>query len=159
AAPNAHEELARLLGRLKTPDGKIHVPGFYAAVRRPSKRELATWKRLPFKEGEFLKHRVQAKALTGLKSYSVLERLWAVPTFEIHGITGGFTGAGAKTVIPAEATAKVSLRLVPAQKLETVQRQLAAAVKRLAPRYVDARVHFLHGANPAQIKLDHPVFG
>ena len=68
-------------------------------------------------------------------------------------------GTGAKTVIPAEATAKVSLRLVPAQKLETVQRQLAAAVKRLAPRYVDARVHFLHGANPAQIKLDHPVFG
>src|SRR5207245_108103 len=65
AAPNAHEELARLLGRLKTPDGKIHVPGLYAAVRRPSKQELATWKRLPFKESEFLKHRVQAKALTG----------------------------------------------------------------------------------------------
>src|SRR5919109_1454499 len=62
AAPNAHEELARLLGRLKTADGKIHVPGLYTAVRRPSKRELATWKRLPFKEGEFLKHRVQAKA-------------------------------------------------------------------------------------------------
>src|SRR5207248_8695650 len=157
AAPNAHEELARLLGRLKTPDGKIHVTGFYAAVASTSKRELATCKRLPFKEGEFLKHRVQAKALTGLKSHSVLERLWALPTFEIHGITGGFTGTGAKTVIPAEATAKVSLRLVPAQKLETVQRQLAAAVKRLAPRFVDARVHFLHGANPAQIKLDHPV--
>src|SRR5438132_362407 len=67
AAPNAHEELARLLGRLKTPDGKIHVPGLYAAVRRPSKRERATWKRLPFKEGEFLRHRVRAKALTGLK--------------------------------------------------------------------------------------------
>src|SRR6266404_4829048 len=108
AAPNAHEELARLLGRLKTPDGKVHVPGFYAPVKRPSKAELATWKRLPFKEAEFLKHRVQAKALTGLKSYSVLERLWALPTFEIHGITGGFTGDGAKTVIPAEATAKVT---------------------------------------------------
>src|SRR5207245_673324 len=82
AAPNAHEELARLLGRLKTPDGKVHVPGLYASVKRPSKVELATWKRLPFREGEFLKHRVQAKALTGLKSYSVLERLWALPTFE-----------------------------------------------------------------------------
>src|SRR5205807_96149 len=56
AAPNAHEELARLLGRLKTPDGKIHLPGFYATVKRPSKRELATWKRLPFKESEFLKY-------------------------------------------------------------------------------------------------------
>src|SRR5438445_770210 len=158
AAPNAHEELARLLGRLKTPDGKIHVPGLYAAVRRPSKRELATWKRLPFKESELLKHRVQAKALTGLKSYSVLERLWALPTFEIHGITGGFTGAGAKTVIPAEATAKVSLRLVPDQKLTVVERQLAAAVKRLAPKYVQTSVRFLHGADAAAVRLDDPVF-
>jgi len=158
AAPNAHEELARLLGRLKTPDGKIHVPGLYAAVRRPSQRERAAWKRLPFKESEFLKHRVQAKALTGLKSYPVLERLWALPTFEIHGITGGFTGEGAKTVIPAEATAKVSLRLVPDQKLEVVERQLAAAVRRLAPKYVQASVRFLHGADPANVAVTHPAF-
>src|SRR3989442_5513377 len=102
AAPNAHEELARLLGRLKTPDGKVHVPGFYAPVKRPSKAELATWQLRPFNEAEPLKHRVQAKALTGLKSYSVLERLWALPTFEIHGITGGFTGDGAKTPLPAQ---------------------------------------------------------
>src|SRR5438876_1150836 len=154
----AHEELARLLGRLKTPDGKIHVPGLYTAVRRPSKRELATWKRLPFKESEFLKHRVQAKALTGLKAYSVLERLWALPTFEIHGITGGFTGDGAKTVIPAEATAKVSLRLVPDQKLKVVERQLAAAVQRLAPKHVQTRVRFLHGADPATVAVTHPAF-
>ena len=158
AAPNAHEELARLLGRLKTPDGKVHVPGLYASVRRPSKAELATWKRLPFKEGEFLKHRVQAKALTGLKSHSVLERLWALPTFEIHGITGGFTGDGAKTVIPAEATAKVSLRLVPAQKLKVVERQLAAAVGRFAPKHVQASVKFLHGADPATVKVTHRAF-
>jgi len=158
AAPNAHEELARLLGRLKTPDGKIHVPGLYAAVRRPARHELATWKRLPFKESEFLKHRVRAKALTGLKSYSVLERLWALPTFEIHGIMGGFTGEGAKTVIPAQATAKVSLRLVPNQHLKTVERQLVAAVKRLVPRYVQASVRFLHGADPATVEVTHPAF-
>src|SRR6267378_2801346 len=120
--------------------------------------ELATWKRLPFREGEFLKHRVQAKALTGLKSYSVLERLWALPTFEIHGITGGFTGDGAKTVIPAEATAKVSLRLVPNQKLKMVERQLAAAVRRFAPKHVQASVKFLHGADPATVKVTHPAF-
>src|SRR5213592_1888599 len=158
AAPNAHEELARLLGRLKTPDGKVHVPGLYASVKRPSKGELATWKRLPFREGEFLKHRVQAKTLTGLKSYSVLERLWALPTFEIHGITGGFTGDGAKTVIPAEATAKVSLRLVPDQKLKAVERQLTAAVRRFAPKHVQASVKFLHGADPATVKVTHPAF-
>jgi acetylornithine deacetylase/succinyl-diaminopimelate desuccinylase-like protein len=158
AAPNAHEELARLLGRLKTPDGKIHIPGIYAAVKPPSKVEHATWKRLPFKDSEFLKHRVQAKALTGLKTHSVLERLWALPTFEIHGIMGGFTGDGAKTVIPAQATAKVSLRLVPDQKLKTVERQLTAAVKRLAPKYVEASVKFLHGADPATVKVTHPAF-
>src|SRR3989449_4118994 len=157
AAPNAHEELVRLLDRLKTPDGKIHVPGLYSAVRRPAKAELATWRSLPFKESDFLRHRVQAKALTGLKAYSVLERLWAPPTFEIHGITGGFTGDGAKTVIPAAATAKVSLRLVPDQKLKTVERQLAAAVKRFAPRYVQASVTFLHGADPATVKGAHPA--
>src|SRR5690242_393890 len=158
AAPNAHEELCRLLGRLKTADGKIHIPGLYEAVRRPGKAELAAWKRLPFKEADFLKRRVQAKALTGLKKYSVLERLWALPTFEIHGIMGGFTGVGAKTVIPAAATAKVSLRLVPDQKLQTVEKQLRAAVKKLAPKHVEATVTFLHGADPAQMKLSNPVF-
>jgi acetylornithine deacetylase/succinyl-diaminopimelate desuccinylase-like protein len=158
AAPNAHEELVRLLARLKTADGRIHVPGLYAAVRRPTRRELATWKRLPFREAEFLRRRVQAKALVGLKRHSVLERLWALPTFEIHGITGGFTGDGAKTVIPAEATAKVSLRLVPDQRVRTVQRQLAAAVKRLVPRYVEASVRFLHGADPATVRVTHPAF-
>ncbi len=158
AAPNAHEELARLLSRLKGPDGKINVPGLYQAVKPPTRQELAAWRRLPFKEKTFLAKQVQAKALTGRKDYSVLERLWALPTFEIHGIMGGFTGEGAKTVIPAQATAKVSLRLVPNQKMKTVEKQLRAAVKKLAPKYVDATVTFLHGADPAQMKLSHPVF-
>lgn len=158
AAPNAHEELARLLGRLKGPDGKINVPGLYQKVKPPTRQELASWRRLPFKERDFLAKQVQARALTGLKKYSVLERLWALPTFEIHGIMGGFTGEGAKTVIPAQATAKVSLRLVPNQKMKTVEKQLRAAVKKLAPKYVDATVTFLHGADPAQMKLSNPVF-
>ena len=158
AAPNAHEELARLLMRLKGEDGWVNIPGFYKPVKRPSKIELAAWKKLPFNEKDFLKRRVQGKGLVGIKKHSVLERLWALPTFEIHGILGGFTGEGAKTVIPAQATAKVSMRLVPNQKLKTVERQLAAAVKQLAPKHVTATVRFLHGADPAQIRPDHPVF-
>ncbi|HTY05876.1 MAG TPA: dipeptidase [Gemmatimonadales bacterium] len=158
AAPNAHEELCRLLGRLKGPDGKINIPGLYQAVKPPTTAERAAWRRLPFKEKAFLDQQVQAKALAGIKKYSVLERLWALPTFEIHGIMGGFTGQGAKTVIPAQATAKVSLRLVPNQKMKTVEKQLRAAVKKLAPKYVDATVTFLHGADPAQMKLSNPVF-
>lgn len=158
AAPNAHEELARLLTRLKKEDGTVDIPGFYKAVKRPPKAELAAWKKLPFNEKDFLNRRVQGKGLVGIKKYSVLERLWALPTFEIHGVLGGFTGHGAKTVIPAEATAKVSMRLVPNQKLKTVEKQLAAAVKKLAPKHVTATVRFLHGADPAQIKADNPVF-
>lgn len=159
AAPNAHEALVRLLHRLKGEDGRINVPGLYAAVKRPGRRELAAWRRLPFSEKAFLAKRVGGKALVGLKRFSVLERLWALPTFEIHGITGGFTGEGAKTVIPAEATAKVSLRLVPNQTVRTVQRQLAATVKRAAPRYARVSIRFLHGADPAEITIDHPAFG
>jgi acetylornithine deacetylase/succinyl-diaminopimelate desuccinylase-like protein len=158
AAPNAHDELARLLVRLKGEDGRVTIPGFYAAVKPPAKAELAAWRKLPFNEKDFLRKRVQARALTGLKRHSVLERLWALPTFEIHGVMGGFTGVGAKTVIPAEATAKVSLRLVPNQKLKTVEKQLAAAVRRLAPKHVTAAVRFLHGADPAQIDVDQPPF-
>jgi acetylornithine deacetylase/succinyl-diaminopimelate desuccinylase-like protein len=123
-------------------------------VKRPPKAELAAWKKLPFNEKDFLNKRVQGKGLVGIKKYSVLERLWALPTFEIHGVLGGFTGQGAKTVIPAEATAKVSMRLVPNQKLKTVEKQLAAAVKKLAPKHVTATVRFLHGADPAQIKVE-----
>lgn len=158
AAPNAHEELARLLTRLKGEDGWVNIPGFYKPVKRPPKTELAAWKKLPFNEKDFLKRRVQGKGLVGIKKYSVLERLWALPTFEIHGVLGGFTGEGAKTVIPAEATAKVSMRLVPNQKLKVVQKQLAAAVQKLAPKHVTATTRFLHGADPAQIKAEHPAF-
>jgi len=159
AAPNAHLELSRLLTRLRGDDDRINIPGLYGPVKRPSKEELAQWRKLPFDEQAFLKKRVRAKALVGLKKYSVHERLWALPTFEVHGIMGGFTGPGAKTVIPAQASAKFSLRLVPNQKLATVQRQVAAAVKKLVPKYVDVSVTFLHGADPAVVVPRHPAFG
>ncbi|MGH7752919.1 MAG: dipeptidase [Gemmatimonadales bacterium] len=158
AAPNAHEELTRLLAALKGKDGKINVPGLYQAVKRPSAAELRAWKRLPFKEARFLRDEVQARALTGWRKYSVLERIWALPTLEIHGVMGGFTGEGAKTVIPAAATAKVSLRLVPNQTYATVQRQLAQAVKRLAPKHAQASVRFIHGADPVQVDIEAPPF-
>ena len=112
-APNAMETLVRLLADLKRRSGRINIPKLYKAVEPPTKAELKAWKSLPFDEARFLEEEVTGRALTGLKKYSVLERVWALPTFEIHGIRGGFTGEGAKTVIPAQAMAKVSLRLVP----------------------------------------------
>jgi acetylornithine deacetylase/succinyl-diaminopimelate desuccinylase-like protein len=153
-APNAHETLARMLAGLKGADGRIKIPGLYDAVERPSKAVRDAWAKLPFNQRKFLKEEVGAKALTGLKSYSVFERTWALPTLEIHGITGGFTGEGAKTVIPAEATAKVSLRLVPKLTEKKVQTLLKKAVKQLAPPYADVKVTFIHGANPVLVDVE-----
>jgi acetylornithine deacetylase/succinyl-diaminopimelate desuccinylase-like protein len=157
-APNAIETLARILCQLKSDTGEIRIPGLYEAVVRPTDTELATWKRLPFDREGFLRDEVTAKALTGLKDRTVFERVWALPTFEIHGIKGGFVGEGAKTVIPAQATAKVSLRLVSGQDFEEVGRALEQAVRAAAPEWAEVRVNLLHGGNPVQVDVSAPAF-
>ncbi len=113
AAPNPFVSLAQMLARLKDEDGRILIPGFYDDIVPPSAEELAAWRSLPFDEEQYRIAEVGAKSLVGEAGYSVLERTWARPTLDVHGIPGGFTGAGAKTVIPAKAQAKVSMRLVP----------------------------------------------
>lgn len=150
AAPNPVHALAQILADLKGRDGKIRIPGFYRRVQRPSSKELAAWKKLPFNEKQFLKNEVGSTALTGEKGYSVLERLWARPTLEVHGIRGGFTGEGAKTVIPAVATAKVSMRLVPAMLPNEAVRQFTTAVKKLAPAGIRTTVRLISSA-PASV--------
>ncbi|MEO8032025.1 MAG: dipeptidase [Gemmatimonadota bacterium] len=157
-APNAIETLVRLLGDLKGRDGRIRIPGIYAEVEPPTAAERKAWKKLPFKEKQFLKEEVTGKALTGIQRYSVFERTWALPTFEIHGIRGGFVGEGAKTVIPAAATAKVSLRLVPGLSLKWVQRALERAVKAAAPKWATVEVTLVHGSDPVQVDVDDPAF-
>jgi acetylornithine deacetylase/succinyl-diaminopimelate desuccinylase-like protein len=157
-APNAIETLVRLLSELKDEDGRINIPKIYKSVVPPSKAELRDWNRLPFKKKEFLKDEVTAKALTGLKKYSVFERTWALPTFEIHGIKGGFVGEGAKTVIPAVATAKVSLRLVPGLPFADVAKWLERAVRAATPKYAESSVKILHGGDPVQVDTSHPAF-
>lgn len=157
-APNALETLVRLLARLKGADGEIQIPKLYKAVESPSKAELKGWKQLPFDKAAYLRDEVTAQVLTGLREYSVFERVWALPTFEIHGIKGGFVGDGAKTVIPAQATAKVSLRLVPGQSYAKVAKQLERAVSSLAPRWADVQVRLLHGGDPVEVDVDDPAF-
>ncbi|HKT59809.1 MAG TPA: dipeptidase [Gemmatimonadales bacterium] len=157
-APNALETLVRLLAKLKDADGEIQIPKLYKAVEPPGKAELKSWKQLPFDKAAFVRDEVTGQVLTGLKEYSVFERVWALPTFEIHGIKGGFVGEGAKTVIPAQATAKVSLRLVPGQTYAKVGKQLERAVASLAPRWADVHVKLLHGGDPVQVDVSHPAF-
>jgi acetylornithine deacetylase/succinyl-diaminopimelate desuccinylase-like protein len=157
-APNAIETLCRLLSDLKGEDGEIRLPKLYKQVEPPTKHELRAWKKLPFDRKTFMAEHVTAKALTGLKHYTVFERLWALPTFEIHGIMGGFTGAGAKTVIPASAAAKVSLRLVPGLTYDGTLALLRKAVKKAAPKWADVEVKPVHGSDPVQVDVEHPAF-
>jgi len=157
-APNAIETLCRMLTDLKSRNGKIRVPKLYKSIEKPSKAERKGWAALPFDEASYLRDEVTAKALTGLQDFTVLERTWALPSFEIHGIRGGFTGEGAKTVIPAAATAKVSMRLVPGLSLAFTFRQLEKAVARVAPDFADWELRLVHGAEPTQIAVDHPAF-
>ncbi len=157
-APNALETLVQLLAKLKSPDGRIRIPGLYDAVEPPSQEEVDAWNELPFDEDEFREREVGAKALTGLTGHSVFERVWALPSFEIHGIVGGFTDTGAKTVIPAVATAKVSLRLVPNQRVKAVEEQLQHAVRTAVPPHAEVTVRLLNGADPVLVDVSSKPF-
>ena len=143
AAPNAVYGLIELLAKAKDADGRIQIPGVYEQVQPPDAAEVASWERLPFSPEEFRKNEVGATALTGEPDQSVLARIWARPTFEVHGIAGGFTGAGAKTVIPATATAKVSMRLVPGLDPEKVLADLKRWVRQNTPKGIQTEVRVL----------------
>jgi acetylornithine deacetylase/succinyl-diaminopimelate desuccinylase-like protein len=148
AVPNAHFALCELLASLKDRNGVLQIEGIYDGIIPPAEEELAAWERLPFEQAAYQQHEAKVFALTGEPRRSVLERTWARPTLEVHGILGGFTGEGAKTVIPAEATAKISLRIVPGQTPERVVQLLEKAVAQHAP--VGARTQFhLHHTGPA----------
>jgi len=150
AAPNPFQALAEMINKFKGPDGKIRIPGFYRRVKKPSAKELAAWKRLPFKEKDFLKKEIGATALVGEKGFSVLERVWARPTFEVHGFRGGFSGEGPKTVIPAFGVAKISMRLVPDMDPQEVIRQYTAYVKKITPQGIKTSVRVISSA-PASV--------
>jgi acetylornithine deacetylase/succinyl-diaminopimelate desuccinylase-like protein len=157
AAPNAVYGLIQLLAKAKDGDGRIQIPGIYDDVAAPASEEVESWQRLPFSEEEFLRDEVGASALTGEPDQSVLARIWARPTFEVHGIAGGFTGAGAKTVIPAKAVAKVSVRLVPQQDPERVINAVRTWVERETPKGIQTEVRVLSAGPAVVVNPDHPA--
>lgn len=156
AAPNAIQAAAEIICALKDRQGRIHIPGFTDSVQLPSEEEKAAWARLPFNEEEYRVKEVGSTELTGEPGYSVFDRTWARPTFEVHGIRGGFTGDGAKTVIPARAVIKVSTRLVPNQKPAEVIEQLKAAVKAATPKGCTAEFRTVHGAEASLTDPKNP---
>ena len=157
AAPNAVFGLVELLSKTKDAGGRIQIPGIYDDVEPPSQDEKQSWEHLPFDEKEYLRDEVGSTALTGEAGYSVFERTWARPTLEVHGIAGGFTGAGAKTVIPAKATAKVSIRLVPKQDPDKVVASVQKFVKENAPLGIQCEVRVLSAGPGLMVNTDHPA--
>src|SRR5271165_39723 len=157
AAPNAVFGLVELLSKAKDAQGRIQIPGIYDDVEPPSDEEKESWTHLPFDEEEYLKSEVGSTQLTGEKGYSVFERTWARPTFEVHGIAGGFTGVGAKTVIPAKAVAKVSIRLVPRQDPAKIVAAVKEFVRANAPAGIQCEVRVLSSGPGLMVNPDHPA--
>ncbi|MGA3011283.1 MAG: dipeptidase [Terracidiphilus sp.] len=156
AAPNPFMSLAHMLAKLKDENGHILIPGFYDDIIPPSPEELKAWKSLPFDEEHYRKTEVGSRTLVGESGYSVLERTWARPSLDVHGIPGGFIGAGAKTVIPAKALAKVSMRLVPGMTPAKAFALYKAYVEKITPVGVDVDVRLIHAGDACMVRVDNP---
>jgi acetylornithine deacetylase/succinyl-diaminopimelate desuccinylase-like protein len=146
--------LASVLAQMKDRGGRVKIPGFYDDVRPLSEVERAEWKKLPFNETKYRKD-LGAPKLHGESGYSTLERIWARPTFEINGLLSGFTGEGAKTVLPAVAMAKVSMRLVPDQDPRKVADLFEAYINKITPKTVELKVTRMHGGKPWMTEFEN----
>ena len=154
---NPLTELCRLLARLHDDDGRVMVPGFYDGVAPLGERERALFARLPYDEATWLRN-ARSTAAHGEGGYSTLERVWARPSAELNGVWGGYTGPGAKTIVPAEASAKVSFRLVPGQDPRHVLEAFRAWVLESVPAGIEARVELEGSAvRPCLTPLDAPA--
>ena len=147
AVANPAMVLAQILAQVKDRSGRIRIPGFYDAVVPLTDEERAAWRTLPFNERTYRRD-LGAPKLAGEPGYSVLERVWARPTFEVNGLLSGFTGEGAKTVIPAVAMAKVSMRLVPDQDPDRIADLFDGYLRKVAPKTVELTVTRMHGGKP-----------
>lgn len=157
AVANPAAALARILASFHHTNGRIAIPGFYDAVREWEPDILAQMRSLPF-DDDRLKSETGVDTLTGESNFTTLERLWTRPTCEVNGLLSGYTGEGAKTVLPAKAMAKVSCRLVPDQDPREVQTLIEEHVRLVAPPGVSVQLRFLSGCKPWRARLEGPLF-
>jgi acetylornithine deacetylase/succinyl-diaminopimelate desuccinylase-like protein len=157
AVVNPATALARIIATLHDDRWRVAIPGFYDRLRDWSADDRAQVRALPFDE-EVFRRETGAPALNGEAGFSTLERVWARPTCEVNGLLSGYTGEGAKTVLPSRAMAKISCRLVPDQEPDEIERLLRAHVERVAPREVRIRVTHLHGGRPWRAQLGGPLY-
>jgi acetylornithine deacetylase/succinyl-diaminopimelate desuccinylase-like protein len=156
AVANPATELARLLAKLHDPEGRVLIPGFYDAVAPVSPTELESWRQLPSDNAEWLRAS-GSPALAGESGYSSRERTWSRPTAEINGLTAGYQGPGTKTIVPREASAKISFRLVPDQDPRDIAHKVSAYFHALASRAVKIEVIYDHGGDPYYAAPDTPL--
>lgn len=155
AAPNPFVALCQIIAALKDREGRIQIPGFYDKVKSPNQDELKAWRSLPFDEEHYRKTEIGSPSLVGEPGFSAIERTWARPTLDVHGMPGGFIGAGAKTVIPAKATAKVSMRLVPEMTAEDTFAKYKTFVESLKPAGVTLDVRLIHQGEAMVVSTDN----
>src|SRR5947208_5503732 len=155
AVVNPAFALAQMIAQMKDRGGRIKIPGFYDAVIPLKDEERQAWATLPFNEKQYRKDFGIPK-LHGESEYTTLERTWARPTLEVNGLLSGFTGEGAKTVLPAVAMAKISMRLVPNQNPDTIAGLFEAYVKKIAPKTVELKITRMHGGKPWMTSFDNP---
>lgn len=157
AVANPINELCRLIARLQDDKGRVTIPGFYDDVRDVSQEERRLIAQIPFSEGEY-KQAIKVDALKGEDGYSTLERTGIRPTFDVCGIWGGYTGEGAKTVLPSKAYAKLSARLVSEQDSKKIAQLLIDHINRIAPDYVKVKVTSMHGGQAYECPIDMPEY-
>ena len=153
AVDNPANVLCEMISKLKDEDGVIQIPGFYDDVEELTPEIREAYKQLPFDEEEYKKS-LDLKALHGENGFSTLERVSARPTLDVNGLWSGYQGEGAKTVLPAKAGAKVSMRLVPAQDPGKIAKLFTDHVKSIAPDTVSIEVVEHHGGQPIVIDLE-----
>jgi acetylornithine deacetylase/succinyl-diaminopimelate desuccinylase-like protein len=152
---NPIQALTEIVASLHDKNGRVTIPGFYDDVRKLTTAEQKSFAKLPWSDKTYAKD-LGVKALYGEKGFTTLEQLWARPTLECNGIWGGFTGEGAKTVLPSEAHAKISMRLVPDQKAEKMAKLFERHIRRIAPKTTKVTVRYLHGGEAAITPIDSP---
>src|SRR5215210_338668 len=157
AVVNPAMALARILATFHDANGRIAIPGFYKKVREWDQKVRKQMRSLPFDDKTLMKE-TGVSALGGEKGFTTLEKLWTRPTCEVNGLLSGYTGEGAKTVLPAKAMAKVSCRLVPDQDPADIEKLMKAHVAKVAPKGVKVTVQHLHGGRPWRAELNGRIY-